>query len=157
MTSFAFIIERIATVPCQFTMSEETIKEKQMKVIDILNARDSLVKLIKVRFIDFKTTIAVYRLTKKVDEVIDMAQKEQDKIIDIYVAKGPDSKPIIENGNFKFESAENRDKFLVDVNNLRNEDISDIEKLTIKLDSIQIATDISPEDILKMELVINWV
>lgn len=128
-----------------------------MKVIDILTARDSLAKLIKVKFTDFKTTVAVYRLAKKVDEVIDMAQKEQDKIIDIYVAKGPDGNPIIENGNFKFETAENRDKFLEDVNNLRNEDIPDIEKLTIKLDSIQAATDISTEDIIKMEHVINWV
>lgn len=128
-----------------------------MKVIDILNARDSLVKLIKVRFTDFKTTSNVYKLAKKVDATFDMVQKEQEKIIDIYVDKTAEGSPVIVNGNYSFSSAENRDKFLTDINKLRNEEVTDIEKITISMDSIQVATDFSTEDMLKLDSIIDWV
>lgn len=128
-----------------------------MKVIDILNARDSLVKLIKVRFTDFKTTSGVYKLAKKVDATFDMVQKEQDKIIDIYVEKDEKGNPVIQNGNYCFKSAENKDNFLSDITKLRNEEVQDIEKLQIKISSVQVATDISTEDMLKLDPVIDWV
>ncbi len=128
-----------------------------MKVIDILNARDSLVKLIKVRFSDFKTTSNVYKLAKKVDAVFDMVQQEQDKIIDIYVKKDENGNPVTVNGNYHFENTEQRDKFLLDINKLRNEEVSDIEKITIKIDTIQAASDLSSEDMLKLDTVVDWV
>lgn len=128
-----------------------------MKVIDILNARDSLVKLIKVRFTDFKTTSNVYKLAKKVDATFDMVQKEQEKIIDIYVDKTAEGSPVIVNGNYSFAFAENRDKFLTDINKLRNEEVTDIEKIAISMDSIQVATDFSTEDMLKLDSIIDWV
>lgn len=127
-----------------------------MKVNDILTARNSLAKLVKVKFTDFKTTISVYKLSKKVDEVLDMVQKEQDKIIDIYVVKNSNGKPLIENGNFKFETKENMDKFLADMNKLRSEEVTDIEKLAINLDTIQSGADITTEDIILMEPLISW-
>lgn len=127
-----------------------------MKVIDILNARDSLVKLIKVKFTDFKTTSNVYKLVKQVDATFDMIQKEQEKIIDIYADKNADGKPSIENGNYCFSNSENREKFLNEINALRNEEVADIKKLTIKLNTIQNASDLSAEDMIKLDPIIEW-
>ena len=128
-----------------------------MKVIDILNARDSLVKLIKVKFTDFKTTTNVYKLVKKVDATFDMIQKEQEKIIDIYVDKDNQGNTVIQNGNYSFKSSENRDKFLQEINALRDEEVQDIEKLQIKLIDISNGPDLSAEDMLKLDPIIEWV
>ena len=128
-----------------------------MKVIDILVARDSLVKLIKVRFTDFKTTSAVYKLVKKVDSVTDMVQTEQKKIIDIYADKDEKGNLVVQNGNYIFSKPENNAKCVEEMNKLRNEEVTDVEKITIKLDSVQNASELSAEDIIKLEPVIDWV
>ncbi len=128
-----------------------------MTINDILNAKESLAKLNKVKFNDFKVVSNVYKLTKKVNGVLEMVTQEQLKILDLYSKKDPAGKPLIENGQYQFESIENRDKFIDEITSLKKSEVDDIDKIDIRLDSIQFASDFTPEEMLALDPLINWI
>lgn len=128
-----------------------------MTINDILAARDSLVKLNYVKFNDFSVTRKVYKLNKQFNSVIELALNEQNKIIDIYTKKDAQGKPIIVNAQYEFEKVEDRTKCFAEIAKLRSSNITDIEKVQIPLSSIELAKDISTQDLLLLECIIDWV
>ncbi len=128
-----------------------------MIINDILNIREPLIKLNKIKFENFKTVSEIYKLTKQVDSVLDMVQQEQNKIIDMYVMKDEKGKPISKNSQYQFNKDEDRINFISDSNKLRTEEVNDINKINISLSSIKYSPDLSAEDMMKLESVINWV
>lgn len=128
-----------------------------MKVIDILNAKDSLAKLNKIKFSDFRIVSNIYKLTKKVNDVLEMVQQEQKKIIANYVDKDETGNPIIKENQYQFSQVENRTKFIQEIENLKVSNVDDIVKIDISLSSIQFSEeDFSGEDMLRLESLINW-
>lgn len=128
-----------------------------MTINDILAARDSLVKLNYVKFNDFSVTRKVYKLNKQFNSVIELALNEQNKIIDIYTKKDAQGKPIMVNAQYEFEKVEDRTKCFAEIAKLRSSNITDIEKVQIPLSSIELAKDISTQDLLLLECIIDWV
>lgn len=128
-----------------------------MKVIDILNAKDSLAKLNKIKFSDFRIVSNIYKLTKKVNDVLEMVQQEQKKIIANYVDKDETGNPIIKENQYQFSKVENRTKFIQEIEDLKASNVDDIVKIDISLSSIQFSEeDFSGEDMLRLESLINW-
>ena len=128
-----------------------------MKIIDILNAKESLMQLNKVKFNDFKIVSKVYKLSKQVQTVLDLVQQEQDKILDLYAKKDANNKPIIISGQYQFETIENRNKFIEEIGKLRNTECDEVEKIDISLQSIQVASELTSEQMLKLDPIINWI
>ena len=128
-----------------------------MKLIDILNAKDSISKLNKIKFTDFKIVSSVYKLTKHLNEILDMVQQEQNKIISAHALLDSNNNPVIKNNQYQFAKDENRIAFIEEMNKLKQSDIDDISKIIIPIDSIQIANDITSEDMLKLEPLIEWI
>lgn len=127
-----------------------------MRIIDILNAKESLTKLNKVKFSDFKIASNVYKLTKQVNNVLDMVQQEQQKIIDIYVLKDANGKLVIKDNQYQFASPENRNNFIEEIEKLKQTEINDISKINISINTIQFANDFSGEELMILEPFINW-
>lgn len=127
-----------------------------MIVNQILEARNSLVKLTKAKFSEFKTTYAIYKLAKQVENVYEMVNKEQEKIIDIYVQKDDSGQIIVKDNQYQFSSVENRDKFVQEINKLRAENITDIEPIELTDNDIQFITDFAVEDMIKLDGLIIW-
>ena len=127
-----------------------------MKVIDILDAKESLAKLNLVKFSDFKIVSSIYKLTKKVNNVLDMVQQEQKKIIDIYAKKDNNGKTIILNNTYQFEDEEKKNNFIREMNDLKQQDIDDINKIDISMSKIQYGAELTGEELMKLEPLINW-
>ena len=127
-----------------------------MKVIDILDAKESLAKLNLVKFSDFKIVSSIYKLTKKVNNVLDMVQQEQKKIIDIYAKKDNNGKTIILNNMYQFEDEEKKNNFIKEMNDLKQQDIDDINKIDISMSKIQYGAELTGEELMKLEPLINW-
>ena len=127
-----------------------------MKVIDILDAKESLAKLNLVKFSDFKIVSSIYKLTKKVNNVLDMVQQEQKKIIDIYAKKDNNGKTIILNNMYQFEDEEKKNNFIREMNDLKQQDIDDINKIDISMSKIQYGAELTGEELMKLEPLINW-
>lgn len=127
-----------------------------MTINDILAAKESLAKLNAVKFNSFETTLKVYKLNTAVNAVIDVAVREQNKIIDIYAKKDEQGNPIIEQGSYTFPNEENQTKCITEINKLRNSEITDISKVTISLEHISLAKDITTQDLLQLECLIDW-
>jgi len=128
-----------------------------MRIIDILTARESIAKLNKMKFNDFKMVTKVYKLTKKLNDTMDIYQQEQQKIVDMYVKKDANGKPDILNNMYQFENDENKRKFIVENEKLRFSEVDDVEKIDISISSIDAANDFTSEEMLKLEPIINWV
>lgn len=127
-----------------------------MKVIDILDAKESLAKLNLVKFSDFKIVSSIYKLTKKVNNVLDMVQQEQKKIIDIYAKKDNNGKTIILNNMYQFEDEEKKNNFIKEMSDLKQQDIDDINKIDISMSKIQYGAELTGEELMKLEPLINW-
>lgn len=127
-----------------------------MIINQILEARNSLVKLTKAKFSEFKTTYAIYKLAKQAENVYDMVNKEQEKIIDIYVQKDDSGQIIVKDNQYQFSSVEKRDKFVQEINKLRAENITDIEPIELTDNDIQFITDFAVEDMIKLDGLIIW-
>lgn len=128
-----------------------------MIINDILNAKDSLIKLNNAKFSEFKIVASVYKLVKKVESIFDMVTKEQNKIIDIYVQKQEDGQLVIKDNQYQFENDEKRNGFIMEMNKLRSTEVDDISKITIPTDSIQILSDFSSEDMVRLEPLVEWI
>ena len=85
-----------------------------------------------------------------------MVNKEQEKIIDIYVQKDDSGQIIVKDNQYQFSSVENRDKFVQEINKLRAENITDIEPIELTDNDIQFITDFSVEDMIKLDGLIIW-
>lgn len=128
-----------------------------MIINDILNAKDSLIKLNNAKFSEFKIVASIYKLVKKVDSIFDMVTKEQNKIIDIYVQKQENGQLVIKDNQYQFENDEKRNSFIMEMNKLRFTEVDDISKITIPTDSIQILSDFSSEDMVRLEPFVEWI
>lgn len=128
-----------------------------MIINDILNAKDSLIKLNNAKFSEFKIVASVYKLVKKVESIFDMVTKEQNKIIDIYVQKQENGQLVIKDNQYQFENDEKRNGFIMEMNKLRSTEVDDISKITIPTDSIQILSDFSSEDMVRLEPLVEWI
>lgn len=127
-----------------------------MIINDILNAKDSLIKLNNAKFSEFKIVASVYKLVKKVESIYDIVTKEQNKIIDIYVQKQENGQLVIKDNQYQFENEEKKNGFIVEMNKLRFTEVDDISKITIPTDSIQHIVDFSSEDMVRLEPLIEW-
>ena len=128
-----------------------------MKIIDILNAKESLMQLNKVKFNDFKIVSKVYKLTKQVQNILDLVQQEQQKIIDLYVKKDENGKLVIVNKQYQFETVEDMNRFVEEMEKMKNTECDDISKIDIPLQSIQVASDLTSEEMLRLDPIINWI
>lgn len=128
-----------------------------MKIIDILNARNSIAMLNRIKFADFKMVSNVYRFTKRINEVLEMHQQEQKKIIDIYVLKDEKGQLVIKNNQYQFADEKVKQKFIEDMNSLALSEVPDLDRIDISLDSVQAAEGFTSEELLKLEPLINWI
>lgn len=128
-----------------------------MKINDILIAKESLTKLNKAKFNDFSLVYKIYKLTKQVNNVLDLVQEEQQKILETYAQKDANGNVVIENNQYKFENTEARSKFIEEIEKLRNSEAEDIVKIDISVKDVQSAMDFSSAELLVLDPIINWI
>lgn len=128
-----------------------------MKIIDILVAKESVAKLNNFKFNDFKIVSNVYKLTKRINEILDLVKAEQQKIVDLYTKKDDNGKPIIENNQYQFETVEDRDNFISEFEKMKQTEVDDISRIDIPIDSVQIATEFTAKEMMQLEPIINWI
>ena len=127
-----------------------------MKIVNILDAKESIAKLNKIKFNDFKIVSKIYKLTKEINSVLEMVQQEQNKIIQKYVKKDKD-KPVVVDGQYQFDSAEDRNNFVKEIAELKNSDIDSIVTIDIPVDSIQYMNELTGADMIILEPFVNWI
>lgn len=127
-----------------------------MNILNVLDAKEAITKLNKVKFNDFKIVSKVYKLTKDINNILEMVQQEQNKIVKKY-AKFENDKPSISNGQYQFDSIENRNNFIKEMEELKKSNIDNIEKIDIPVDSIQYMSELTSVDMMILEPFINWI
>lgn len=120
-----------------------------MTINDILLSKESLMKLNQAKFKDFKMVMKIYNLTKKFNEVVDIVKDQQQKLINEY-ATGT------EDGVVKFENDENKQKFVEELEKIKNTEYTDIEMLTIHSSDITYLPDFSGNDMIILSAFIIW-
>lgn len=128
-----------------------------MTIQDILNSKQSLIKINSIKFSDFKIALRLASFAKKIDTFIDTFKEEQKKVVKIYAKKNESGEPVIEaNGQISFENEENRTKFIEEMNKILSTELEGIEPLQIKVSDVQVAGEISANDLLAVSALINW-
>lgn len=127
-----------------------------MKIIQILNARDSLAKINKIKFDDFNVTIKVFKLTKKVNEILEIVQTEQNKLMSECAIVDENGTPIVKSSQFSFKDSDAKNKYYEEYKAILNTDADDLEAIEIPLSSVKTANDISSEDLIKLDSLIKW-
>ena len=128
-----------------------------MTIQDILNSKQSLIKINSIKFSDFKIALKLSKFAKKVDSCIETFNAEQQKIISLYVKKNENGQPVIsENGQLVFNSDADKASYIDSMNKILSTELDDIEPLTIKVSEIQVSGDISANDLLATSALINW-
>ena len=115
-----------------------------MKQSEINKSYNALVRLSQVR-LPIKTAFSVYQLVKKIEEPYKFALEEEKKLINKYNAE------VKENGIISFSSAEDKDSFQNELQELNQLDHDiEIEPIVIKIEDLGEQT-ITPSDILALE------
>lgn len=115
-----------------------------MKQSEINKSYNALVRLSQVR-LPIKTAFSVYQLVKKMEEPYKFALEEEKKLINKYNAE------VKENGIISFSSAEDKDSFQNELQELNQLDHDiEIEPLVIKIEDLGEQT-ITPSDIFALE------
>ena len=115
-----------------------------MKQSEINKSYNALVRLSQVR-LPIKTAFSVYQLVKKMEEPYKFALEEEKKLINKYNAE------VKENGIISFSSAEDKDSFQNELQELNQLDHDiEIEPIVIKIEDLSEQT-ITPSDILALE------
>jgi len=128
-----------------------------MTIQDILNSKQSLIKINSIKFSDFKIALRLASFAKKIDTFIDTFQEEQKKVVKLYAKKNESGEPVIEaNGQIAFETEENKTKFIEEMNKILSTELEGIEPLQIKVSDVQAAGEISANDLLAVSALINW-
>lgn len=129
-----------------------------MTINDILECRSSIIKLTKIKFNNFKTTIDVYKLYKQIEETLSITDQENKKIIDIYCKKDQNGKVITKEGKYQFDSNDNMNKYLNDINKLVSQEVS-FGKVSINVNDIDINSSekLSTSDMVLLESLIEWI
>lgn len=128
-----------------------------MTIQDILNSKQSLIKINSIKFSDFKIALRLASFAKKIDTFIDTFQEEQKKVVKLYAKKNESGEPVIEaNGQISFENEENKTKFIEEMNKILSTELEGIEPLQIKVSDVQVAGEISANDLLAVSALINW-
>ena len=128
-----------------------------MKIIQILNARDSLAKINKIKFDDFNITFKVFKLTKRVNEILEVVKVEQNKLISEYVITDNNGVPKVNGSQYMFKDPDTGNKYFEEYKSILNTDADDIEQIEIPLSSVKTANDISSEDLIKLDSLIKWI
>ena len=128
-----------------------------MTIKQILDAKPSLIKLNKIRFSDFKIVSKVYKLSKNIDSALELANAEQDKIIQTYVKKDENGNLVITNNQYQFATEQDRLNFINEIEKLRNQEIEELNKIDIPTEKVQLVNDFSAEDMLLLDSIINWI
>lgn len=129
-----------------------------MKLIELLNALIPLRALTETRFTSFKKSRELAILRKKVEFEADFYSKEEKKIVETYAAKNENGEPIIlEGGRIQLKDLEAKIAFDKEITNLRELEISDIEKVKLSesdfADTSKIPT---PYELIALESVIEF-
>lgn len=115
-----------------------------MKQSEINKSYNALVRLSQMR-LPIKTAFSVYQLVKKIEEPYKFALEEEKKLINKYNAE------VKENGIISFSSAEDKDSFQNELQELNQLDHDiEIEPLVIKIEDLGEQT-ITPSDIFALE------
>ena len=129
-----------------------------MKLIEVLNALIPLRALTEARFTSFKKSRELAILRKKVEFEADFYGKEEKKIVETYAEKNEAGEPIIlDGGRIKLKDIESKIAFDKEITNLRELEISDIEKVKLSesdfADTSKIPT---PYELIALEAVIEF-
>ena len=128
-----------------------------MTLQDILNSKQSLIKINSIKFSDFKIALKLASFAKKIDGYLETFQSEQKKVIELYAKKDENNQPIIDkNGQIEFKTAEDKINFINDMNDILSTELEDLKPITIKVSQVQTATEISANDLLAVSALINW-
>lgn len=128
-----------------------------MKIYEILNARDSLVKLLDKEFTNFKVVRELAGLRKAVEAEVEFYVGEEKKLIDKHAEKDPAGNPIfVDGGRVKIKSVEDRNEFEKKVNELRNLDV-EIKKVTLSASDFKEGNAITPNEYLALETLIDFI
>ena len=115
-----------------------------MKQSEINKSYNALVRLSQVR-LPIKIAFSVYQLVKKMEEPYKFALEEEKKLINKYNAE------VKENGIISFSSAEDKDSFQNELQELNQLDHDiEIEPIVIKMEDLGEQT-ITPSDIFALE------
>lgn len=128
-----------------------------MKTYEILRIKDLVAKLNTIRFDDFKITTKVYKLTKKINEHIEIINNEQVKIAKEYALVDNEGNLVVNKNQYQFENDEKKQNYLKEMNSIYNASVDDIEKIEIPVESIQNGQLLSAEDMITLEILVNWV
>ena len=128
-----------------------------MTINEILNAKDAIAKLNTIKFNDFKIVSRVYKLTKQVNTVIELYQQEVQKTLKMYAKLDEQGVPVIVNNQYQFEDVQHRDDFIKEIENVKSSEAEDVDRIDIKIDSIQFGSDLTSAEMLMLDPVVNWI
>lgn len=104
-----------------------------MKIIDILQGREALVRLTNVHFTNYKVLRDLVRLKKRTDEELEFYTEQERKAVDEYAEKTKSGQPVfLDNGRLKLKDVDAKVAFDNEIGKLNNTEVEDLLPVTIR-------------------------
>jgi len=129
-----------------------------MKIINLLNAKEPLTKLLECKYTSFKVVRELANLRKTLESEVEFYISQEKKLVEEYASKDEKGHPIVlEGGRIKIDSIENKEKFDKEIYELRCLEIDSITPVTLKETDFRTTDDIpSPNDLIALEGIVNF-
>lgn len=131
-----------------------------MRVIDILNLRPIINKVVNTRYSNYKVARNLALLKIEIDKEIDIYTKEEYKLLSKYASVNEEGKIIIDdNKNIIFDNDENRIKYANEIQKVQTTEINiNFEKFSICESDYVDSSDIpTPFEMVELINFVEWI
>lgn len=124
-----------------------------MKLKQVIQAKDAIVRLTEKRFTDYKKVRELVKLRKSVETEFDFYAAEEKKAVDTYAEISEKGTPaFLPDGRLKLKDEKSKIAFETEIKALLDTDVDTIEPITISEKDFRSCEDIpTPDDMILLE------
>lgn len=129
-----------------------------MKLIDIMQAKDALIKLTDTHFTNYKILRELVRLKKRVDEEYEFYSVQEKKAVDAYAEKTEDGQLVfVDGGRLKLKDVKSKTAFDAEISKLNETEVDDIPTVIIRESDFKTVADFpTASDMLLLSAIIEF-
>lgn len=130
-----------------------------MKIINLLNAKEALTRLLECRYTSFKVVRELANLRKAAEAEIEFYIEQEKKIVAAYSVKDEKGNPVFLDGDrVQLKDEDSKTAFEKEITDLRNLEVETITPVSVHESDFRNKDDIpSPNDLFALEGIVDFV
>jgi hypothetical protein len=130
-----------------------------MKIINLLNAKEALTRLLECKYTSFKVVRELANLRKVAEAEIEFYIEQEKKIVTAYSLKDEKGNPVfLDGGRVQLKDEDSKTAFEKEITDLRSLEVETITPVSVRESDFRNKDDIpSPNDLFALEGIVDFV